>query len=147
MPDVIIRRMTEKDLTAVAKIEEQVFTDPWSYASFKSDINNEMAFPIVAINNDIVVGYSCLYAVADEMQIGNFAVSSEYRKMGIGKLLMNEVIRLAGERNCKFIFLEVRESNSPAQALYSSYDFKPVGRRNRYYKNPVENAIIMVKEL
>jgi ribosomal-protein-alanine N-acetyltransferase len=60
---------------------------------------------------------------------------------------MNEVVRLAKLRNCEFIFLEVRESNTAALALYGSFGFKVSGRRNNYYRNPVENAIVMVKEI
>jgi [ribosomal protein S18]-alanine N-acetyltransferase len=147
MPDVIIRRMMEKDLMEVVNIEKQAFSDPWSYESFKSDLNNEMALPIVAIYNDQIVGYSSIYVAADEMQLGNFAVSPDHRKMGIGKLMMDEMLKLAAERKSGKIFLEVRESNVPAISIYSSYGFRAVGRRNGYYRNPVENAIIMVKEL
>lgn len=147
MLDVIIRRMTEKDLMEVVNIEKQAFSDPWSYESFKSDLNNEMALPIVAIYSEQVAGYSCIYVAADEMQLGNFAVSPEHRKLGIGKLMMDEMLRLAAERNSEKIFLEVRESNTLAISLYSRYGFRAVGRRNGYYRNPVENAIIMVKEL
>jgi len=93
------------------------------------------------------VGYSCLYVVAGEMQIGNFAVSPDHRKQGIAKLMMDEIVKIARERKCDSIFLEVRESNIPAQTLYSSYEFKPIGRRVGYYRQPRENAIIMVKEL
>jgi len=147
MSDVIVRRMADRDLEEVATLEKQIFSDPWSYDSFKSDLNNEMALPLVAILDNTVVGYSCLYVVADEMQVGNFAISPDFHKRGFGKLLMNEVVRLALGRKCEFIFLEVRESNGAAQALYGSFGFKTVGRRNNYYRNPVENAIIMVKEL
>jgi [ribosomal protein S18]-alanine N-acetyltransferase len=147
MPDVIIRRMMEKDLMEVVNIENRAFSDPWSYESFKSDLNNEMALPIVAIYNDQVVGYSSIYVAADEMQLGNFAVSPDHRKMGIGKLMMDEMLKLAAQCKSGKIFLEVRESNTPAISIYSSYGFRAVGKRNVYYRNPVENAIIMVKEL
>jgi ribosomal-protein-alanine N-acetyltransferase len=147
MADVIMRKMTEQDLPEVVAIEKAIFSDPWSLNAFKSDLNNEMAWPIAATHEGIVIAYSCLYIVANEMQIGNFAVAPEYRKRGIGRLLMNQVMSLANERKCEVIFLEVRESNKSAQALYGSFNFKPVGRRTGYYRSPVENAIIMIKEL
>jgi [ribosomal protein S18]-alanine N-acetyltransferase len=147
MPDVIIRRMTEQDLMEVVNIEKQAFTDPWSYESFKSDLNNEMALPLVAISHGKVVGYSSLYVAAGEMQLGNFAVSPDHRNMGIAKLMMEEMVKLARERKCDGIFLEVRESNTPAITLYAAYGFRVVGRRNGYYRDPVENAILMAKEL
>ena len=147
MSDVIIRRMVEKDLDAVSAIERQAFADPWSYNAFKTDLNNEMACPIVAVVNDIVAGYSCLYIVAGEVQLGNFAVHSAFRKRGIGKTMMREILKIAESRNCETIFLEVRESNKEAQALYESFGFRVMGLRNGYYRNPAENAVIMVKEL
>ena len=147
MPDVIIRKMMEKDLESVVAIEKEVFPDPWNYDAFKSDLNNEMAWPLVSLVDGKVAGYSCIYIVMDETQIGNFAVSPDHRKLGIGKKMMDEVIKIALNRKCKNIFLEVRESNKPAQALYISFGFKAAGRRSAYYRHPVENAIIMVKEL
>jgi [ribosomal protein S18]-alanine N-acetyltransferase len=144
---VTIRKMREKDLETIAVMEKQIFPDPWSYDAFKSDLNNEMAWPIVAVIDDVVVGYTCLYIVAGEVQIGNFAVAIDYRNQGIAKVMMNEVIKITQDRKCDSIFLEVRESNLPAQKLYSSFGFNSVGRRVGYYRNPRENAIIMVKEL
>jgi [ribosomal protein S18]-alanine N-acetyltransferase len=143
---ITIRKMKEKDLEVVAVMEKQIFPDPWSYDAFRSDLNNEMAWPLVAVIDDIVVGYACLYIVAGEVQIGNFAVSTDYRKQGIAKVMMNEIIKITQDRKCDSIFLEVRESNVPAQNLYSSFGFNSVGRRVGYYRNPRENAIIMAKE-
>ena len=83
---VTIRRMMEIDLMDVVDDRKcRSFTDPWSYSAFKSDLNNEMSLPIVAVQDDMVIGYSILYIVADEMQIGNFAVATQHQKMGIGK--------------------------------------------------------------
>jgi [ribosomal protein S18]-alanine N-acetyltransferase len=147
MPECMIRKMTESDLPIVVEVEKITFSDPWSFASFKSDLKNEMAFPLIAELENKVAGYSCNYVVADEMQIGNFAVAPDFRGQGIAKMLMDEIIKIAIEKKCDSIFLEVRESNTPARTLYQAFGFKPIGRRVDYYRNPKENAIIMVKEL
>lgn len=147
MSEVIFRKMKEMDLIAVVEIEKETFPDPWSYNAFKSDLANEMSWPIVAVLDEVLVGYSALYIVAGELQIGNFAVVPAFRRKGIGKEMMNEIIRIAGERNCDNVFLEVRESNKAAQALYESFGFASVGRRVGYYRQPRESAILMVKEL
>jgi ribosomal-protein-alanine N-acetyltransferase len=147
MPEVLIRKMAHRDLDDVVAIEDKVFTDPWSYNSFKSDIYNDMAHPVVAVFDEEVIGYACIYIVAGEVQIGNIAVAPEFRKRGVAKMLMNEILKMTDEHNCDSIFLEVRESNKAAQELYYSYGFKVVARRDAYYRNPRENAIIMVKEL
>jgi ribosomal-protein-alanine N-acetyltransferase len=147
MPGVVIRRMSLKDLDAVSVIEKQVFPDPWSYNAFETDLNNEMACPLVALFDDILAGYACLYIVAGEIQIGNFAVHPGFRKRGIAKVMMKEILRIAQSRNCDTIFLEVRESNKLAQSVYGAFGFEAVGLRDNYYRNPRENAVIMVKEL
>jgi ribosomal-protein-alanine N-acetyltransferase len=147
MPEIIIRTMTEKDLQEVAAIENQVFSDPWSYQAFKSDLGNELSYPLVAEIDHKIAGYSSLYIIFDEVQIGNLAVSPLLRRQGIGKALMSEIISLSAERRCSSIFLEVRESNATARQLYSSFGFKVMGRRVGYYRGPVENAILMIKEL
>lgn len=146
MPEIIVRKMVETDLETVVRIEKETFTDPWSYSAFKSDLGNEMAWPIAAICDNVLAGYSCIYIAAGELQIGNFAVAEAFRGRGIAKALMNEIIKLAQHNKCDAMFLEVRESNIPAQSLYKSFGFKQAGRRLGYYNNPRENAILMVKE-
>jgi ribosomal-protein-alanine N-acetyltransferase len=146
MSEILIRKLVETDLEDVVRIEKQTFTDPWTFAAFKSDIGNEMAWPLAAFCDNVLAGYSCIYIVAGELQIGNFAVADTFRGRGIAKALMNEIIKIALEKKCDAMFLEVRESNAPAQALYKSFGFKAVGRRLGYYNNPRENAILMVKE-
>jgi len=147
MSEAVIRKMTEKDLKTIVSLEKEIFSDPWSYAAFKSDLNNDMALALVAEISESIAGYACLYIVAGEMQIGNFAVAPNFRGEGIAKELMNRIFEIAGERQCDCIFLEVRESNKPARTLYESFGFKVVGRRVDYYRNPNDNAILMNKEL
>ncbi len=147
MSKITFRRMTESDLEKVATIEKEIFSDPWSYNAFKTDLNNDLAFPLVAELENLVIAYSNLYIVAGEVQIGNFAVAPGYRKRGVGKQLLDEIIRIARENKCDSIFLEVRESNEPARSLYDSYGFKAVGFRRDYYSNPSESAVIMAREL
>ncbi len=147
MSSITIRRMAEEDLEKVSAIEQEIFSDPWSFNAFKTDLNNEMAFPLVVEFEDSVIGYTNLYMVAGEIQIGNFAVAPGYRHRGVAKKMMSEILKIAGNHNCNSIFLEVRESNEPALILYESFGFKQSGRRNNYYVNPRETAILMVKEL
>ncbi len=139
--------MAENDLEKVTDIEKEVFSDPWSLNAFKTDLNNDMALPLVAEFENTIVGYTNLYIVAGEVQIGNFAVAPGYRKRGVAKLLMDEILKTAAENKCASVFLEVRESNTPAQSLYKSYGFQQIGQRKDYYSSPRESAIVMVKEI
>jgi len=139
--------MVERDLKEIVALEKEIFADPWSYEAFRSDISNPMALSLAAAIAESIAGYTCLYVVAGEMQIGNLAVAPDFRGKGIAKLLMNRILEIANERECDCVFLEVRESNQPARVLYESFGFKVVGRRVGYYRNPYENAILMTKEL
>lgn len=147
MSSITIRRMAEADLEIISSIERDVFTDPWSLNAFKTDLNNDMALPMVAEFENKIVGYSNIYIVAGKAQIANFAVAPGFRNRGVGRLLMNEIVDRAEEKKCRVIFLEVRESNTPALELYKSYGFNAAGQRKDYYSKPEENAIIMVKEI
>ncbi len=147
MSSITIRRMAESDLEVVSSIERDVFTDPWSLIAFKTDLNNDMALPMVAEFENKIVGYSNIYIVAGKAQIGNFAVAPGFRNRGVGRMLMNEIVDRVEEKKCHSIFLEVRESNTPALELYKSYGFHTSGRRKDYYSKPAESAIIMVKEI
>ncbi len=147
MSSITIRKMAEKDLEKVSAIEQEIFSDPWSFNAFRTDLNNEMAFPLVVEFEDSVIGYTNLYMVTGKIQIGNFAVAPGYRHRGVAKKMMSEILKIAGNHNCNSIFLEVRESNKPAQVLYEFFGFKRSGQRKNYYANPRESAILMVKEL
>ena len=77
----------------------------------------------------------------------NVAVAPAYRRQGRGEALMLAMMKALRELGREALFLEVRESNSPALGLYARLGFEQVGKRPRYYVNPVEDALILRKEL
>ena len=89
-----------------------------------------------------VAGYVGVYRVGDEADITNVAVSSIYRRKGIGKSLLRELISYSQKQNILAITLEVRDSNAGAIALYEQMGFNKVGIRKNFYEKPVEDAII-----
>jgi len=147
LSSIEIRKMAESDLEKVLKIERECFSDPWSENAFRSDLKNELASLIVAEFEKTIVGFSNLYIVAGEIQIGNFAVATGFRNRGVGKKLMERVVETAKDNNCGQLILEVRKSNTPAIDLYKSYGFVETGMRKDYYNNPNESAILMTMEL
>ena len=88
-----------------------------------------------------IIQYKC------EGYIYNIAVKFKYRRFGIGKDIVNELVNYSKNKNLKFLSLEVRKSNAPAINLYSNCGFEKVGNRKNYYTNPLEDAIIMTKFL
>lgn len=144
MDDLIIRKAEERDVKAMAELDIVCFAEPWSEDAFRSEINeNERAFYVVAEINQKIVGYAGLWAIFDEGHITNVAVSPEHRRKGIGRNIVDTLLTVNEKHGLRSFTLEVRESNLPAQALYTSFEFKPAGVRKGYYLDNGENAIIM----
>ncbi|BCB95839.1 ribosomal-protein-alanine acetyltransferase [Dissulfurispira thermophila] len=147
MNTVYIREMYIEDIPEVVSIERLSFSMPWSETSFRSEIYSRYSITRVAELNGIVVGYICVKHVADECHLLNLAVHPDYRRRGIAKVLLDNMIRELKIEGCRFFYLEVRASNYAARRLYEGVGFNMVGIRKGYYVNPVEDAIIMMKEL
>jgi ribosomal-protein-alanine N-acetyltransferase len=93
-----------------------------------------------------IMGFSGIWLMADEAHITNIAVAQEYRRRGIGELLLIATIDLARDLKATMITLEARVSNISAQNLYSKYGFMKMGVRHGYYLDNKEDAIIMSTE-
>lgn len=146
--DIIVRRMKEEDLDRIMEVEKCSFTTPWSRNSFLLEITkNQLARYFVAEVDGVVAGYGGIWLILDEGHITNIAVDEEYRRLGVGKKLLEELIILCEKYEMTGMTLEVRESNEPAKALYKSYDFVENGRRPNYYQDVGEDAILMWKKL
>ena len=90
-----------------------------------------------------IVGYLCLWEVADEVHITNVAVRPDARRQGIARALLSSVVDNARARAFKVVVLEVRPSNDHARMLYESFGFRVVGRRHGYYYDTGEDALVM----
>lgn len=165
-----VEPMRPKDIAAVMEIERVAFSAPWSERAFSYELQfNEMAHYYVARpqsmgaqtyaptfprqplwqrfrhpDEDVpLVGYGGFWEMADEAHISTIAVASEWRRRGIGELLLVAMIDAAAEIGAQTVTLEVRVSNLGAQALYRKYGFEVAGERKRYYNDNGEDAYIM----
>jgi len=141
----IIRAAAAGDISLVGAIERDAFADPWSQMSFQELLASRAAIFLVGARQDpeLVLGYVVALAVADQAEILNLAVVESARRQGLGGELLDAAIAAVSARGAREVFLDVRESNKQALALYGSRGFAALGRRNRYYKNPVEDALIL----
>lgn len=144
---VTIRLMNEQDTSSVAEIEKKVFSQPWSEKAFRDTVNDGNYIYIVAEHNARIVGYAGCIVSVDEADIANIAVDEDYRRLGIANQLLRQCFILLKRRNSRTVYLEVRESNVGAQSLYKHNGFTAIGMRRNFYQKPVEDAIIMVKNL
>jgi [ribosomal protein S18]-alanine N-acetyltransferase len=93
-----------------------------------------------------VTGYVVALDAADEGEILNLAVAPGGRRRGLGRALVQDILQELAERGVRQVYLEVRESNAPARALYAAHGFREVGRRKQYYRRPVEDAIVLRRD-
>jgi ribosomal-protein-alanine N-acetyltransferase len=139
--------MRGADLDVVMGIEQDSFSTPWSRASFLNLLGRGDAQLWVAVVNQAVVAYSVVWYVASEAELGNLAVSPDWRRHGLGAWLLDWSIENARQRGVERMFLEVRVSNLAAQGLYERRGFVQVGLRRRYYRAPAEDARVMCLDL
>lgn len=142
---MIIRKMTAADIHLAAEIEKQCFVHPWSEQSIEGELSKENSVFLMAFEGNTPVGYVGLSSVLDEGYMGNLAVIESYRRNGIGKALMNELIKECKTLDLAFVTLEVRASNEPAVKLYENLGFVQVGLRKNYYKEPADDALLLTK--
>ena len=135
-----------EDIPAVHEVEVQSFSIPWSEKAFEESLGYSHAIFLVAEWNGSIAGYGGIDQVFHEGDIINVAVAEKYRRMGVGKALMQGIISVAAERDIQDLTLEVRESNQAAIHLYSSFGFISAGIRKNFYEKPRENAVIMWKK-
>lgn len=147
MTRISISEMTVSDIPEVTAIENESFSTPWSEASFFSEINNPSSIYRVALTGDSLIGYICAYCIVDEGHILNLAVRPDYRRKGIGRMLVLSILEELHVCGCKKIFLEVRASNTAAIRLYESAGFRMLGLMRGYYFLPKEDAVIMGLQL
>jgi ribosomal-protein-alanine N-acetyltransferase len=97
----------------------------------------------VAVTREGPVGYIVARCVLDEGEILNLGVALPVRRRGVGRALVRRVLAAFAAAGVAAVFLEVRESNLPAQRLYETFGFQEVGRRRRYYQLPMEDAVVL----
>ena len=133
-------------IAEVLPIEEDLFgAEKWSAAMFWNELA-QRHFYLVALDGDRVVGYAGLSVVApDESWVQNIAVHRDAQRRGIGRRLLEALLAEAARRGVRRTLLEVAVDNHPAQKLYATYDFEPVGIRRGYYQPSNTDALVMMR--
>jgi ribosomal-protein-alanine N-acetyltransferase len=140
---VVLRPANGDDLNSISVIERLAFSDPWSEASFAGLLSGQRVRLTVAEADHAVVGYSVLLLAAPDADLANLAVAPAARGHGIGRRLLDGVVATAQSSGVEHMYLEVRQSNTRAIALYESVGFRPFSVRRKYYREPVEDAHVL----
>ena len=141
-----IETMNAAHVAQIAQLEKICFSDPWSERSIASELDNQLAFWLVATEGETVAGYIGSQTVMDETDMMNVAVHPDFRRQGIAEALIHNLVEQLTVMGSHCLTLEVRASNAPAIALYEKLGFSEIGRRKNYYRNPREDALILRKE-
>lgn len=141
--DMKVRLMEPGDIAAVAELEKEVFSMPWSSQALRDSLKQNNYLFLVAEAGGQIIGYMGLYWVLDEADITNVAVADRYRRQGIAFALLTEMMYLVRKKGIVLVNLEVRAGNQAAISLYEKMGFYTVGRRKNFYEKPVEDGILM----
>jgi ribosomal-protein-alanine N-acetyltransferase len=144
-----IRAMRDEDILAVTSIEMGAFSEPWPEKEIRYELHeNPVAKLYVATIDEEVVGYLDFMITFDSATINRVAVNEGYRQKGIGQALLDKMVEVCHEQKdtVEFITLEVRPSNTAAQALYLKNGWKQVTVKKGYYSNG-EDAIYMIRSI
>ncbi len=144
MSTIVVKAMKAEDLPYVCRIEAENFSMPWSENSFLESLEREDTLFLTAVCDGTVAGYVGCYCVCGSGEITNVAVDEKFRRRGVAKKLLEILFEEAKERSLYDVMLEVRQSNAPAIALYTSMGFQKEGIRKNFYEKPTEDAVIML---
>lgn len=142
-----IRAASPADGAALADLERRCFSDPWSEESLAEAVASALGVNLVAEVDGTVVAYLMARVLPPTAEIMNLAVAPPYRRQGLAAALLANGLSALAARGATEVFLEVRASNLPAQALYREAGFRPMGTRARYYEAPREDALVLRRDL
>src|SRR2546425_5727743 len=139
-----IRPAKLSDVPAVHAIEQEVFADPWSTQDFRDCVTSDAHFLVVAAGGTReIAGYVVALDAADEGEILNLAVAPGGRRHGLGRALVHSILEALTARGVRQGYLEVRESNAPARALYAAHGVKEAGGREEDYPRPDAGGLLL----
>lgn len=139
---IIIKESIESHINDIYEISKSCLKNSWSLKLYQEDFRNVFSKYFSLIYDNKLIGFLSVYIIINEINITNIAVDKNYQGNGFSKYLFSNLID--SYKNFE-IFLEVRESNYIAINLYKKFKFIEIHRRENYYSNPIENAIIMKK--
>lgn len=155
MKDIQFSTVSPTDISQICALEKECFSSPWGEKQFQLALQDKVFSIFGAKSEDTILGYIAVYksgAGAEDLKGGevevlNLAVRPEHRRRGLARRLLSIMLQATAKMGIVRAVLEVRTSNAPAIALYSSLGFIEVGRRPRYYPDTNEDAIIMARDL
>ena len=139
-------RLTKEHLGDVAELERLCFSEPWSEKALELLLSDD-AIGFVCLQDGRAVAYGGMLWAVDEGQVTNVAVHPDARRHGYARAIVEAFADAARAKGAVQISLEVRQSNAAAIALYEAHGYVEVGKRKNFYRNPREDALIMIRHI
>ncbi len=145
---LVVRPFRPEDREAVVQILQQSpRAADWSTQSLAALGTNAGERTLVSEARGGVTGFLVGRQGAGEAEVLNLAVRLDQRRKGVATALLQAFLDAIASNRIRRVFLEVRASNAPAIALYERHRFSKTGRRRNYYRDPIEDAVIMERTL
>lgn len=148
-PQYQLRPMQMDDLDAIMQIEPTIYSHPWTRGNFSDSLNSGYSVWVLEENKEII-GYALMMMVLDEAHLLNLSIAKTHQKQGLGRYLLEHMLKIAKNHKAANMFLEVRPSNISAIALYENMGFCEMAVRRGYYpadpkifKSGREDAVLM----
>jgi ribosomal-protein-alanine N-acetyltransferase len=147
----VLEAASRADLDAIVALERACFSHPWSAHDLEAAMGDRERGAFLVLRaaerggSSTILAYVILHVVLDEVSVLDLAVDPRWRRMGIGRWLLEQALALAARRGATVAYLEVRQSNWQALALYRSLGFEVVSARRDYYERPREDAFVLRK--
>ena len=144
---MIVRPLRIDDLCQVARIEQQAMPAPWSEEQLQAEIEAGNSIARVVEYDDHLCGYAFFRTCLPECELVHLVVAPEWQRLGAALVLLEQALADFSGQGYATCFLEVRESNDAARRLYAKAGFLQTGARKYYYSQPVEDALLMSRDL
>lgn len=142
-----VKRIEESDLQEIARLEKEIFPDPWGMLGLSESLKQNHTVLLGAWVDGKLVGYLIFYFSIDEGEIARIAVDKAMRRQGVASHLLLGLETICEDKKIKKILLDVRESNETAIQFYKSHGFMEDGVRKNFYTKPAEDAVLMSRVL
>jgi len=144
MPDLLIEKLKSTDIPALLEIEKQEFSSPWDEEMFRQEVENrDVSRSYVVVEGKRLVGYFVSWFFGERVHLLNIAVAAPHKRKGIGSRMLKFLIDMAEREQKRVVTLEVREGNTGAISFYQGFGFEIIGKKEGYYREDDEDAILM----
>lgn len=140
--NIVVRDMDAIGARQAAELEKLCFASPWELEEYEKARSRDDFSCLCAYVEDVFAGFLMAFHVLDECHLLDIATAEKFRRRGVGTALIDELVKHAKQREGRFVYLEVREHNPSARALYEKLGFVEVGKRKDYYKYPADDAVL-----